>query len=132
MQKLSPLRGGVKMRSTDPKTITGGQMRAARALVRWSAEDLAREAMLGVATVRRAEASDGPVQMTAANAAAVTRALESAGIEFTNGDAPAAGFRATGKAQTIFTGLTRAKQSKNKKAGSSKLNPIALPREVQW
>src|SRR5256886_16610985 len=88
MQKLSPLRGGVKMRSTDPKTITGGEMRAARALVRWSAEDLAREAMVGVATVRRAEASDGPVQMTAANAAAVTRALESVGIELTNGDAP--------------------------------------------
>jgi hypothetical protein len=57
-------------------------------LLRWSAEDLAREAMLGVATVRRAEASDGPVQMTAANAAAITRALEAAGIEFTNGDAP--------------------------------------------
>ena len=76
------------MRSIDLKTITGGQMRAARALVRWSAEDLAREALLGVATVRRAEASDGPVQMTAANAAAITRALEAAGIEFTNGDAP--------------------------------------------
>src|SRR2546421_8246509 len=76
------------MQSSDTKTITGGQMRAARALVRWSAEDLAREAMLGVATVRRAEASDGPVQMTAANAAAITRVLESAGIEFTNGDAP--------------------------------------------
>ena len=57
-------------------------------MVRWSAEDLAREAMLGVATVRRAEANDGPVQMTAANAAAIRRALESAGIEFTNGDAP--------------------------------------------
>ena len=76
------------MRSTELKTITGGQMRAARALVRWSAEDLAREAMLGVATVRRAEANDGPVQMTAANAAAIIRALESAGIEFMNGDAP--------------------------------------------
>ncbi len=78
------------MKSPDRKFITGAQMRAARALIRWSAEDLAREAMLGVATIRRAEAGDGPVQMTAANAAAIARVLEAAGIEFItgNGDGP--------------------------------------------
>ena len=83
------------MKSPDRKFITGAQMRAARALIRWSAEDLAREAMLGVATVRRAEAGDGPVQMTAANAAAIARALEAAGIEFIagNGNGPGVRFR---------------------------------------
>ena len=39
--------------------ITGSQIRAARALLRWRAEDLANEAKIGVATVRRAEAKDG-------------------------------------------------------------------------
>jgi transcriptional regulator with XRE-family HTH domain len=81
------------MKSADRKHITGAQMRAARALIRWSAEDLAREAMLGVATIRRAEASDGPVQMTAANAAAIGRALEAAGVEFLAGNGNGPGVR---------------------------------------
>ena len=68
--------------SYDKKNITGAQIRAARALIRWTAEDLAREAVLGVATIRRAEAADGPLQMTASNLAAVRRTLELAGIEF--------------------------------------------------
>jgi hypothetical protein len=68
--------------------ITGAQIRAARGLVRWSAETLAEHSKLGVATVRRAEASDGQPNLTAANAAAVQAALEAAGVEFTNGDQP--------------------------------------------
>jgi transcriptional regulator with XRE-family HTH domain len=72
----------VNKKSHDRKTITGAQIRAARALIRWTAEDLAREAALGVATIRRAEASDGPLQMTASNLAAVQRTLEAAGVEF--------------------------------------------------
>jgi hypothetical protein len=51
-------------------------------MLRWTAEDLARRADLGVATIRRAEATDGPLQMTVANLAAVRRTLEGAGIEF--------------------------------------------------
>lgn len=62
--------------------ITGSQIRAARALLRWRAEDLAREAKIGVATVRRAEAKDGDHGMTEANEAAVTAALEAAGVIF--------------------------------------------------
>jgi transcriptional regulator with XRE-family HTH domain len=72
----------VNKRSHDIKDITSAQIRAARALIRWTAEDLAREADLGVATIRRAEATDGPLQMTVSNLAAVRRALEAAGIEF--------------------------------------------------
>ncbi len=64
------------------KEITSGQIRAARGLIRWSAEDLAKNAKIGVATIRRAEASDGPLNMTAANQAAIRRALEEAGIKF--------------------------------------------------
>jgi transcriptional regulator with XRE-family HTH domain len=62
--------------------ITGSQIRAARALIRWSAEDLARKSRLGVATIRRAEAEDTALSITAANADAIQRALEAGGIVF--------------------------------------------------
>lgn len=66
-------------------TLTGAQIRAGRALIRWSADDLAKAARVGIMTVRRAEAVDGPVPVNPANADAMQRALESAGVEFTNG-----------------------------------------------
>jgi ribosome-binding protein aMBF1 (putative translation factor) len=62
--------------------ITGAQIRAARGLIRWSAEILAERSKLGVATVRRAESTDGVPNLTAANVAAVQRALEDGGVEF--------------------------------------------------
>jgi transcriptional regulator with XRE-family HTH domain len=72
------------------KLLTSAQIRAARALVRWSAEDLARATALSVATIRRAELSEGETSMTAANDLAVHRALEAAGVEFieSNGGGP--------------------------------------------
>jgi hypothetical protein len=72
------------------KPLTSGQIRASRALLRWSAEDLAREATLGVATIKRAEAAEISTSMTTANDLAVRRALEAAGIEFIdeNGGGP--------------------------------------------
>lgn len=79
-------------------TITGAQIRAARALLRWRAEDLATASKVGVATVRRAEGEDGPVGMTAANVAAVRGALESAGVIFVeeNGEGPGVRLRKAG------------------------------------
>jgi len=70
--------------------LTSAQIRAARALIRWSAEDLARETALSVATIRRAEIAEGEISMTAANDLAVRRALEAAGVEFLdeNGGGP--------------------------------------------
>ena len=64
------------------KDITSPQIRAARALIRWSAADLAMKANLGVATIRRAEATDGLLAMTVSNLAAVRRTLEAAGVDF--------------------------------------------------
>jgi ribosome-binding protein aMBF1 (putative translation factor) len=64
------------------KPLTSAQIRAARALLRWSAEDLARESTLGVTTIRRAELTEAQTSMTAANDLAVRRALEAAGVEF--------------------------------------------------
>jgi hypothetical protein len=73
-----------------PKPLTSAQLRAARALVRWSAEDLALHSAVGVTTIRRAELTDNETSMTAANNQAVRRALEAAGVEFTdeNGGGP--------------------------------------------
>ena len=66
------------------------QIRAARALVRWRAEDLAHESAVGVATIRRAELAEESTSMTAANDLSVRRALEFAGVEFIdeNGGGP--------------------------------------------
>jgi transcriptional regulator with XRE-family HTH domain len=69
-------------KSYERKTITGAQIRAARALIGWSAYDLAGRASLGVATIRRAEATDGPLTMTVSNLAAVRRTLKTAGVDF--------------------------------------------------
>ncbi len=72
-------------------------MRAARAFLRWRAEDLAIAARIGVATVRRAEMEDGVPHMLTNNMLAIRRALESAGIEFTNGS----GVRMTAKQRRV-------------------------------
>src|SRR5215213_3485083 len=56
------------MPSDDFKLITGSQLRAARALVRWSAEDLAERSRVAVATITHAEAEDGPVSVRVADA----------------------------------------------------------------
>jgi hypothetical protein len=73
-----------------PKPLTSGQIRAARAFLRWRAHDLARESAVGVATIRRAELAENQTSMTAANDIAVRRALEAAGVEFVdeNGGGP--------------------------------------------
>jgi hypothetical protein len=74
-----------------PKPLTSAQIRAARALVRWSADDLARESAVGVTTIRRAEVDQ--TSMTVPNDLAVRRALESAGVEFLDGNGAGPGVR---------------------------------------
>jgi hypothetical protein len=70
--------------------LTSEQIRAARAVLRWRAEDLARASTVGVATIRRAELMSGKTSMTAPNDMAIRHAFESAGIEFIdeNGGGP--------------------------------------------
>jgi ribosome-binding protein aMBF1 (putative translation factor) len=78
------------MSTPKPRPLTSAQIRAARGLLRWSAEDLAREASLGLATIKRAESAESETSMTAANDLAVRRAIESAGVELIdeNGGGP--------------------------------------------
>jgi transcriptional regulator with XRE-family HTH domain len=70
--------------------LASAQIRAARSLIRWTAEDLASASALSVATVRRAELKEAATTLTAANDLAIRRALEAAGVDFIdeNGGGP--------------------------------------------
>jgi hypothetical protein len=85
------------MRTVNPpfSPVTSDQIRAARALLRWRAEDLARASGVGVATIRRAELAAGHTSMTLPNDMAVRRALEAGGVEFIdeNGGGPGVRWR---------------------------------------
>ena len=75
------------------KPLASSQIRAARALVRWTVDDLAREAALGRNTILRAEVADGQTSLTTANDLAIRRALEAAGVEFIDGNGGGPGVR---------------------------------------
>lgn len=64
--------------------ITGAQIRAARAMVKMTGEELAAKARVSISTIRRAEAASSVPTITAANQAAIRRTLENAGVEFIN------------------------------------------------
>ena len=65
-----------------PKPLTSAQIRAARALIRWSAQQLATASSVGVTTIRRAELTQSETKLTRVNDQAIRRALEAAGVEF--------------------------------------------------
>jgi transcriptional regulator with XRE-family HTH domain len=63
--------------------VTSAQIRAARGFLKWTVRDLAERAGVHRNTITRIEAGDARHGPTIA---AVVRALEVAGVEFTNGD----------------------------------------------
>ena len=74
--------------------ISVRQVKAARALLDWSQEGLAAASGVSIPTVRRLEAMDGELRGRAETAKRLRAALEEAGVEFTNGDAPGVRLRA--------------------------------------
>ena len=74
-------------------SLTSAQIRAGRALIRWSADDLSRASTISVATIRRAELTEGQTSLTAANNLAIRHALEAAGVEFIDENGGGAGVR---------------------------------------
>jgi hypothetical protein len=76
-----------------PPPLTSAQIRAARALIRWSAEDLARHCSVGVTSIRRAELMPSTTALTRANDRAIRQALEAAGVEFIDADKSGPGVR---------------------------------------
>jgi hypothetical protein len=83
----------VKSVKGSSRAIFGAQIRAARALLRWSAVDLVRESGVSHATIHRAESVNGKTAMTFANSVAIRRALEAAGVELLDEDGGGPGAR---------------------------------------
>ena len=73
--------------------LTSAQIRAGRALVRWSAEDLARASAVGVTTIRRAELTENQTSLTAANQRLIRHALEATSVEFIDENGGGVGVR---------------------------------------
>jgi transcriptional regulator with XRE-family HTH domain len=73
---------GTAMSQDQKQPLTSFQIRAARALLKWSADDLARHSKVSVRTIRRAELAERDPTMTAPNDLAIRRAFEVAGVEF--------------------------------------------------
>src|SRR3954447_6338354 len=62
---------------------TGPQLRAARSMAAMTRDELALAACVGPATVPRLEAEPGRLPATLATLDSLTRALEAAGVQFT-------------------------------------------------
>jgi transcriptional regulator with XRE-family HTH domain len=85
--------------------ISSTQLRMARAAIRWGVRELAAKAGLTANTVTRIENGSDAKQSTMER---LQRALENAGVEFTNGEQP--GVRLTQAAATRLREADRASQ----------------------
>jgi transcriptional regulator with XRE-family HTH domain len=82
--------------------LTGNHLKAARALAEMDQEALANLAGVSINTIRNMEAAGAePVGGRATTREQVQLSLESAGIEFTNGDAPGVKLHKRAPAKTI-------------------------------
>ncbi len=75
------------------------QIRAARALLGWSQDRLARSAGVGLATLQRIEQSEGVVKGNFSTILKIQKVLEQAGIRFTDDEAGGIGVRLQGGKQ---------------------------------
>ena len=73
--------------------LTGLQIRAAAAVLRWSLEETAKRAKVGKQTVQRMAAVDSVPSSRATSLDAVQRAFEAAGVVFLEGDDGGLGVR---------------------------------------
>ena len=88
---------------------------------------------MSLRTIRRAELADGETRLTVANNLAVRWALESAGVEFTNGDQPGVKLRRPSSSPERSPGAAHKEKTINRhlEAENIKLNTaIALALEV--
>ena len=73
--------------------ITAEQIRGARAMLRWSAKQLAEQAGLSWPTIQRMESAQGVPSGLSKNLELVQRALEAAGVIFIDEDNEGPGIR---------------------------------------
>jgi predicted transcriptional regulator len=69
------------------------QVKAARALLGWSQDDLAAAAEVSIPTIKRLEASDGLLGGRAGTTTKIVGALSSAGVQFIDENGGGAGVR---------------------------------------
>jgi len=62
--------------------ISGAQLRAARALLKWSVHELSDQCRVSRSAIARGEKVDGVLSMQARNLDAIRRVFEEHGIEF--------------------------------------------------
>lgn len=79
--------------------ITGAQIRAARAAIRWSATELGRRAGVSLPTIQRLEQADGVPPSRSSSLQKVQSALEAGGIEFVGTVTDRPGIRVVGRAR---------------------------------
>jgi|SRR6516164_4036466 transcriptional regulator with XRE-family HTH domain len=65
--------------------VDARQIKAARSLLRWRQDQLARETGLALSTIRRLERSEGRIEANFDTVEKIRQALEGAGIEFIGG-----------------------------------------------
>jgi transcriptional regulator with XRE-family HTH domain len=73
--------------------ITSGQIKAARALIGWTARDLAANADIGFSTLIRLESVEGVPSSNIRTLEAIKKAFEEVGIEFIGSSESGAGVR---------------------------------------
>lgn len=73
--------------------ITSGQIKAGRALVGWTARELAAKADIGFSTLIRLESENGVPSSNVRTLEAIKKAFEEAGIEFIGTPESGAGVR---------------------------------------
>ena len=83
--------------------ISSAQIRAARALLRWSAADLSAASGVGTATLQRMEVMEGVPSGQVRTLMAIKEALETAGVEFIGTPENDPGVRLLTRAQKVQT-----------------------------
>ena len=78
--------------------VTSSQIKAARALLKWSARELAEVAQVSLVTLKRYEAADGIPEARLEQFIRIKQALEAAGIEFIGNPLESPGVRLHKKA----------------------------------
>jgi len=73
--------------------LSSEMVRAGRALLRWEQKDLAEASGVSLPTIKRLEATPGPLSAHGPTIAAMRRAFETAGLEFIPENGGGAGIR---------------------------------------
>jgi transcriptional regulator with XRE-family HTH domain len=79
--------------------LTSEQIRAARAMLRIEQRELADKSGVSLETIKRIERTPGPISAYTATVDKLRRALEAAGIEFSDGDEPGVRLKAGRRGQ---------------------------------